>query len=210
VIADVAGFIDASVPVPAGARGVVRFFPGGGMGTLGVNGWLPADVNLGFVASGLLEITVTDLGPATCNGLVCTPNGAVYPGNTFLQGDIFEAILNQQSLGYTEPLTPNGAPTTPIAFVANLNSFTFTQVVTAGNYTLYFDDLTIAYLGGNPPVQWPEASVYVVNGVNAVPPDFLTDAFQVTVTYSPEPSTLALLGLGLTLTLALARRRGIA
>jgi hypothetical protein len=204
LLTSVTEFVDVSVPVPAGARGVVRLNPGGGMGTLGVNGWVSSDVNLGFVDTGTLTITVQDLGPATCNGLVCTPNGPIYPGNTYLQGDIYEVILNQQSLGYTEPLDVNGSPTTPIAYVPNLNSFTFTANVTAGNDTLYFDDLTIAYLSG----RWPVASVLQVNNVNAVPPDFETDAFEVTVVYSPEPSTLILIGSGLAAALAWTRRRG--
>jgi hypothetical protein len=206
IVNGVTEFVDGSVPVPVGARGVVRFFPGGGMGTLGPAGWAPTSLNLGFVDNGTLSITVQDLGPATCNGLVCTPNGPVYPGNSYLQGDIFEAILNQQTLNYTEPVTVNGEPTTAITFVPNLNSFTFVQNVTAGNYSLTFDDLTIAYLG-LPAPKWPAPSVYQVNGNSAVPNDFETDAFEVTVVFSPEPSTSILLALGLAMTLVLARRR---
>jgi hypothetical protein len=121
--------------------------------------------------------------------------GANYPGNTYLQGDIFEVLLNQDSLGFTQDLNENDQPQTPIAYVNQLNSKTFTVPITAGDYSLNFDNVTIGYLGG----VWTAASIAQnAESENIVPDAFTTDGFQVTVSFTaPEPASWLLFSGGL-------------
>ena len=208
-IVDTTEFVNASVAVPPGARGVVRFFPGGGMGTFTPpNTWAPSFVDLGFLPAGTLTITVQDLGPATCDDSGCAAVGPVYAGNTFLQGSIYEVIADGKSLGFTWPLTQGGAPQLAIDLVPALPGAVFTTSINAGNHRLDFDDLTITYVG-MPFVAWPAASILQVQGVgNVAPADFVTDAFHVTVDFvAPEPLPAALFGAGLASLLLLARFR---
>lgn len=189
------GFVDASIPLPPGARGIIRFVGDGGYGTFGADGWTASSMSLGTLGDGTLSITVQDLGPATCADATCTPVGATYPGNTYLQGDIFEVLLNEDSLGFTQNLNADDQPQTPIEYVNALNSMTFTVPITAGDYSLNFDNVTIGYIGG----VWPAASIAQNDeGENIVPGAFTTDGFQVTVDFTgPEPASWLLLAGGL-------------
>jgi len=207
-ISDTTEFANSNVAIPPGARGVVRFFPGGGMGTFTApNLWAASFIDLGFLPAGMLTITVQDLGPAACDINGCAPVGPVFPGNTYLQGNIYEVIADGKSLGYTSPLSVDGKPQLPIVLVPALPGSTFTTPIDAGNHRLDFDDLTIAYVG-NPPVQWPTASLFQAPGVGNVAPDlFVTDAFQVTVDFqTPEPLSAILVAAGL-VALGCLRRR---
>jgi hypothetical protein len=197
------GFVASSVDLPPGARGIIRLAPGGGMGTFDQGTWTASSMSLGSLGDGSLTITVQDLGPATCAGDTCTPVGANYQGGAYLQGDIFEVLLNQDSLGFTQDLDENDKPQTPIAYVNALNSKTFNVPITAGDYSLNFDNVTIGYLDN----VWPAASI-AQNGdnENIVPADFTTDAFQVTVTFTaPEPASWLLLAGGMAVCLGIRR-----
>jgi hypothetical protein len=214
LIFDQIQYADFTVAVPPGARGVVRFFPGGGMGTEVGNLWAPTSINLGNLGAGALSISVQDLGPASCTNGVCVLISAAIPGNPgnmFLQGNIYEPILDGQSLGYTSPLDINGLPTLPVQFVPVLPAMTFNVGIAAGAHQLNFDDLTIAYVNpnpgpGNPVVKWPGGSIFQdANQIQNAPDYFLTDAFEVTGAFTPEPQTWLLLASGFG-GLVLARR----
>lgn len=149
---------DASNPIPAGTT----FAPGGTAGG-GIGG------PLAFVSPGpgYLTITITD----------CC-----------LVGDVFEAVLNGTSLGYS-PFVPIGGPTNSVGV------FTVHGVV-AGGYSLDIWDITLSYLG--------EASPF---GGGTVPRDFSPAGLSVLVEHNvPEPATYLLSGLGM-LGLAVLRRR---
>jgi hypothetical protein len=172
------------------------------------NLWVASFIDLGLLPAGTLTITVQDLGPAACDIKGCAPVGPIFQGNTYLQGNIYEVIADGKSLGYTSPLSEDGKPQLPIVLVPALPGAVFTTSIDAGNHRLDFDDLTIAYVG-NPPVQWPAASIFQAPGVgNVAPALFLTDAFQVTVDFqAPEPFSAILVVAGLS-ALVLLRRRG--
>src|SRR4030095_8598032 len=78
-ISDTTDFANSNVGVPPGARGVVRVFPGGGMGTFTPpNLWAASFIDLGLLPAGTLTITVQDLGPAACDINGCAPVGPVF------------------------------------------------------------------------------------------------------------------------------------
>lgn len=146
-------------PIPAGTTFAPGSTAGGGI----------AGGALGFVSPGpgYLTITVTD----------CC-----------LVGDVYEAILNGTSLGYTS-FQPIGGGTLSVGV------FTV-HGVTAGPYSLDIWDITLSYMGEPSPF-----------GGGVVPASYSPAGLSVLVEHNvPEPATYLLAGLGM-LGLALLRRK---
>lgn len=146
-------------PAPAGSTGLGTFNPiGSPTGVGGIGG--PISFNVSH--AGTLVMTVQ-------------------PTVQMFAGDVYQAFVNGNSLGFTTPV--------PL-FGSNFSTGTFTTPVAAGTNNFDINDQLLSYIGLQAPYGPPDTTV---------PPGFTPNSVTITLAEElpsavPEPGSLALLG----------------